>query len=165
MIQLLQLFAMLALGSLPLTAFFVVLAALFPRRLARTLAVAEGMPGRSMVVGVINLIFFAAVFVALLALNQWTGGKLFVLPALVVLAVLLAAATFGLGGVVQLVGERVLPQSPGVRRTVLGTLTLGWACALPILGWFGLLPLVVAFGLGAFILSLFSQAGRVVAAA
>jgi hypothetical protein len=164
MMQLLQLTALLVFGSLTLTAFFVVLVALFPRRLARTRAVAEAMPGRSMLVGAINLIFFSAVVIALVALNQWTGARLFVLPALAVLAVLLVAATFGLGGVVQLVGERLLPQSSGMRRTVLGTLTLGWACALPFLGWFGLLPLVVAFGLGAFILSLFSQTGHAVPA-
>ena len=163
--QLLQLIAWLVYGSLTLTAFFVVLVALFPRRLARTRAVAEGMPGRSMLVGIINLIFFSAVIVALVALNQWTGARLFVLPAVAVLAVLLAAAAFGLGGVVELVGERLLPQSTGIRRTVAGTLALGWACALPILGWFGLLPLVVAFGLGAFILSLFSQTAPAAAAA
>ena len=155
--DILRLAALLVYGSLALVAFFVVLLALFPRRLGRTQAIAEAMPVRAFVVGLVNLIFASAVVLALLALGQWTGIQLFGLPALAVLAVMTAAVAFGLGGVVQLIGLRLLPERPGPRRTAAAALALGWACTVPFIGWFGLLPFVAALGTGAFILTFFTQ--------
>ena len=155
--DLLRLAALLVYGSLALVAFFQVLLALFPRRLARTQAIAEAMPVRAFVVGLVNLIFGSAVVLALLALGQWTGVQLFGLPAVAVLALIVVAVAFGLGGVVQLIGARLLPEQPGPRRTAVAALALSWACTLPFLGWFGLLPLAAALGTGAFILTFFTQ--------
>jgi hypothetical protein len=154
--QLLQIAAALVIGGLMIAAFFIVLSALFPDRVSRVRAVASAMPGRSVVVGLVNWIFFAAVVLALLALTQWTHIQLLALPALAIAAVLALAAIFGLAGVVELVGERLLVHTPGARRTGLGALVLAWACALPYAGWFALLPYVLALGLGAVILSLVS---------
>jgi len=158
--ELLQLGAVLLYGSLALVAFFLVLVALFPKRIGRTQAIAEGMPGRSLVVGVVNLIFGAAVVLALIALAQWTHVPLFGVPALVILGLVIAAVAFGLGGLVQLIGTRLFPEQPGPRRTMAATLALGWACTLPFVGWFGLLPLTAAIGTGAFILTFFTQPGH-----
>jgi hypothetical protein len=155
--DLLRLSVLLLYGTLALVAFFVVLVALFPRRIGRTQAIAEGMPARSFVVGLVNLIFGAAVVLALLALAQWTGIRLLGVPALAVLALITVAVAFGLGGLVQLIGARMLPERPGLRRTAAATLALGWASTLPFIGWFGLLPLAAAWGTGAFILTFFTQ--------
>lgn len=149
--------ALLIYGSLALAAFFVVLPALFPRRISRTQAIAEAMPVRAFVVGLVNLIFGTAVVLALLALAQWTAVQLFGLPALAVLAVMAVSVALGLTGVVQLIGMRLLPERPGPRRTALAALGLSWACTVPFLGWFGLLPFAAALGLGAFILTFFTQ--------
>lgn len=155
--DLVRLGALLVYGSLALAAFFVVLPALFPRRIGRTQAVAEAMPVRAFVVGLVNLIFGSAVVLALLALGQWTSIQLFGLPALAVLAVMAVAVALGLGSVVQLIGARLLPEQPGPRRTALAALALSWACTVPFIGWFGLLPFAAALGLGAFILTFFTQ--------
>ena len=163
--DLIRLGAALVIGSLMVAAFFIVLGALFPARVGRTRAAAAATPGRAFVIGLVNLIFFAAVAAALVALAQWTKVQLFALPALAVAAVLIVACLFGLGGIVELVGERLLPQAAGARRSGLGGLVLGWACALPYVGWFGLLPYVLALGLGALILSFIAPTARVEAAA
>ena len=155
--DLLRLTILVVYGSLALVAFFLVLVALFPRRIGRTQAIAEGMPVRAFVVGLVNLIFGAAVVLALLALAQWTHIQLLGVPALAVLALITVAVAFGLGGLVQLIGTRMLPERPGLRRTTAATLALGWACTLPFIGWFGLLPFAAALGTGAFILTFFSQ--------
>ena len=155
--DLLRLSVLFVYGSLALVAFFVVLLALFPRRLGRTQAIAEAMPVRAFVVGLVNLIFGSAVVLALLALGQWTGIQLFGLPALAVLALIVVAVAFGLGGVVQLIGVRLLPERPGPRRTAAAALALSWACSVPFLGWFGLLPFAAALGTGAYILTFFTQ--------
>jgi hypothetical protein len=158
--DLLRLSILLIYGSLAVVALFLVVVALFPGRVSRTEAIAAAVPGRSFLVGLVNLIFGAAVILALLALAQWTQIKIVGIPALAVLAVLVTAVVFGLGGLVQLLGARLLPERPGPRRTAVATLALGWACTLPYVGWFGVLPLAAAWGLGAFILTFFTQPAR-----
>jgi hypothetical protein len=143
-------------GSLALVAFFAVIAALFPRRTGQTQAILVAMPGRSFVVGLVNLIFGGAVVLALLALAQWTHIQLLGVPALVVLAALVIAVAFGLAGLLQMLGARMLPQWPALQRSAAATLALGWACSLPFVGWFILLPFAAALGLGGFILTLFA---------
>lgn len=159
--DLLRLTAVLIYGSLALVAFFLVLVALFPGRLGRTQVIAEGMPGRSFVVGLVNLIFGAAVVLALMAFAQWTHLQILGVPALAVLVVMVVAVSLGLGGVVQMIGARLLPERPpGARRTAAAALALSWACSLPFVGWFGVLPFAAALGLGAFILTFFAQTAR-----
>ncbi len=159
MIPLARLIAALVLGSLSLVAFFLVVSALFPDRVARTRASAENTPGRSFVIGLVNLIFFGAVSLASFALNERGGGGLLAIPGLVALALLCIGVVFGLAGLAGLVGERLAPSQPAVGRTVCGVLALAWAGATPFAGWFLLLPYVSALGLGAFVLSFF-YAGR-----
>ena len=84
--EFLQITAALVAGSLMIAAFFTVLGALFPDRIARTRAAASAMPGRAVVVGLVNWVFFAAVVLALLALTQWTNVQLFALPAFAIAA-------------------------------------------------------------------------------
>lgn len=150
-----RLIAVALFGAATLAAFFVVLAALFPDRVARTRAAAGRAPGRSFFIGLVNAAFFLALILALQAIGEATGLQLFGIPAVLLLALLSIAALFGLGGVVQLVGERLLPERSHYLRLAAGAVTLGLGCALPFAGWFGLLPYVTVLGLGAFALSFF----------
>ena len=154
---------LLLVGLLSLVAFMTVMRALFPARLAAVRALAGAAPGRAFLVGFVNFVFFGGFALALLALSSRGGdGLLRVLlgvPAFFFLAVLAAGLSFGLSGMAQLVGLRLLPESADLRQTIWGALALGLACLLPFLGWFLLLPYAALLGLGAFILGLFSRAG------
>jgi len=145
--------ALLIGGALVLAAFFVVLAALFPDRLARTRAVAGRAPLRAFIIGLINAGFLAVLAAAGLAVTTWTQIQILGLLPLLLLALLSLGITFGVGGVVLLLGERLLPERGPVTRVAAGAVALGLACALPYVGWFGLLPYVGLLGLGALILS------------
>ncbi|MGH2522217.1 MAG: hypothetical protein ACRDH2_06910 [Anaerolineales bacterium] len=145
----------LILISLSLAAFFVVLAALFPKRTAQTRAASDAVPGRAFLVGLVNFLFFGALAAGSFALAQAAEFGLLALPGLIVLAALTVGMSVGLAGVAQLVGARLAPLRPEPVRTVLGALALGWACALPFVGWFVLLPYVALLGLGGFIVGLF----------
>ena len=158
MMSLVRLIAGLVLGSLGLTAFFLVLSALFPERVARTRSAAEAYGGRSLVIGLVNLVFFGAIMLASFALNEQVGGGVLAIPGLGALALLTVGVVFGLAGVIRLLGERLAPGQPAVRRTAYGTLALAWAAATPFIGWFLLLPYAAALGLGAFVLSFFYAA-------
>jgi hypothetical protein len=145
--------------NLALVAFFVALTALFPRRVAKTRAVADLMPGRAFAVGLVNFLFFGAITFILFTLVGQVGNELLrvilALPALFFLSALSVGLSFGLAGVVQLVGERLAASQPEIRRTVWGALALSLGSSLPFVGWFGLLPYSGLLGLGAFIVSFF----------
>lgn len=155
----LRIITLLALLNLGLVAYFLTLAALFPRRAAKTRAVADLMPGRSFAVGLVNFLFFGAITFALFTLSNNIGSgvvkAIIALPALFFLAVLGAGLSFGLTGMVQLVGERLAPTQTSFRRTLWGALALSLGASLPFVGWFLLLPYAGLLGLGAFIVAFF----------
>jgi hypothetical protein len=137
------------LGGICLTAFFLVLGAYFPRRVEQTRRAAEGSPGRSFLIGLVN-----AVFVIGLVLALQGGGLDGVVQVLAVVLGILATlvVAIGLTAMVQLTGERLFPQMRPVARTAAGSAVLLVACLTPYVGWFGLFPYVTLRGLGAFLL-------------
>jgi len=147
------------LSSLCLAALFVVLSVFFPRRVEITQQIAESMPARSFLLGLVNFLFFGALVVVFIALNENLGTELFQYPALVIMVALSAAQTFGLAGVVQLVGARLTPEGSPLRRTIWGAAALILACLTPFVGWFGMLPYAGLLGLGAFIIGYFHREG------
>jgi hypothetical protein len=155
-----RLCAALLFGSLTLVAFFLVLSALFPERIARTRRLAGRAPGRSLALGLLNAIFLSTLAVALLAISEWTRMRVLGVPALLVVGLATLTACFGLAGVAQLVGERLLPDRGPALRQAAGALAAGLACALPFVGWFLLLPYLLLLGLGAFVLSFFDLGPR-----
>lgn len=155
----LRILLLLAFLNLGLVAYFLTLTALFPRRIAKTRAAADLMPGRSFAVGLVNFLFFGALTLVIFALANNIGNEalrtLITLPALLFLTLLGLGLSFGLAGMVQLVGERLAPAQSHFRRTLWGTLALSLGSSLPFVGWFLLLPYSGLVGLGAFIVGFF----------
>lgn len=145
----------LIVGSVLVVPFFLCVGALFPRRVARTRALAESLTGRSVVIGLVNLLFLSGLALAFSALADAAGNELPRLPALLIVSVLFIALAFALTAVAQLVGARLRPNDASVWQNIWGTLALSLGSALPLLGWFALLPYISCLGLGAFILSFF----------
>ena len=138
-----------------LSAYFLVLNALFAPRLTKTRMVAQSMPARSFGIGLVNFLFFAVIAIVLLSVAENAGpfikGVLSI-PALVILAFLAIVLSFGLAGMSNLIGERIFPDLPSWKQTLWGTVCLSLACMLPFVGWFLLLPYVGLIGFGAVIL-------------
>lgn len=144
--------------DLILVPFFIVVGALFPKRVAKTQSVLDLMPGRAFAVGLVNFVFFLAIGMVFFILADKTDGLLkaiLTIPALVIFTVLAITLSFGLAGMVNLVGERVAPSQSPWRRALWGTLLLGLGCSVPLVGWFLLLPYASCVGIGAFITSFF----------
>jgi hypothetical protein len=146
--------------TINLIPFFIVFAALFPARAAKTVEVAARLPGRSFVIGMVNFIFFLALALALFSLTERAGDLLRVvlmLPALVISVILSIMLTFGLGSLAALIGERIAPTRPAWQRMLWGALLLGLGSSVPLLGWFLLLPYAAWVGMGAFIIGFFQK--------
>ncbi len=156
--QLLSFILAIAALSVGLAAFFLAVRTLFPRRVARTRALAELMPGRSFGVGLVNGLFFGLIAFILLSIANnlfGLGRAVITLPALFCLTLLGVGLSFGLSGMVELIGERLAPAQTAFWRTAWGTLALSFGSAVPLVGWFLLLPYAGLVGMGAFIISFF----------
>jgi len=152
--QLWQFAAAFFLLDVPLIVLFIVLGVFFPLRLARTRSLTLAMPGRALLVGFVNFLFFGALAFVFL---QWgkNGTALLSLVAVLLCAMLSIGATFGLAAASETVAERLAPTMAGIWKSAAGAALLSIACAFPLLGWFGLLPYTLLLGLGGFILSFF----------
>lgn len=143
-----------------LISYFVVLGALFSKRLAKTQAAAAAMQNRCLGIGAVNFIFFSVIAFILFSLADGVEGPfkaILTLPAIVVTAGLVIALSFGLAGVANVVGERALPEASVLKRSAWGTVFLSLACALPLVGWFLMLPYAGLVGIGAFIIGFFQR--------
>jgi hypothetical protein len=146
--------------DLGLIAYFMVVSALFPARVARAQALFERLPGRAFAIGLVNFLFFATAAFVLLSLANQAGGLLKViltLPALAFLLLLLIMLSLGLTAMVNLLGGRLFPDQTPWRRALTGAFLLGVGSAVPVAGWFLLFPYVGLCGMGAFILTFFQK--------
>ena len=160
MTDILRLFFIIILLTIALTAYFLVLGVLFTNRAAKTQRVLTAMPGRSFGVGLVNFLFFGVIALVLFSLSDKAGSVvkiILTIPALLITAVLALMLSFGLVGIVNLLGERIFPDTSSWKQTVFGSIILSFACALPFVGWFLLFPYVGFTGIGAFILGLFQR--------
>jgi hypothetical protein len=138
--------------ALSVLALLVTVAALLPGLHQRGLAALERSPWRALGLGLINYLFFGALFI-LFASVQVLG-----LFALFIGLALLALTTIGLAVVGRLVGDRLADWRDGstspLVRIVAGTAVLELAIFVPVIGWFVLLPLTSVAGLGAVVMAL-----------
>ncbi|TDI85453.1 MAG: hypothetical protein E2O74_03450 [Chloroflexi bacterium] len=136
--------------SLTLVALFVAMRALFPRQISDVKSTGSAKPGRSFLLGLINVSFLSVIVAALSG-----GGEFLQLVAILLFAVLVGGLAFGLAGMALLLGERLLPESSEIRQAAWGSAVMIVASLTPFVGWLLLFPYLLFRGLGALILSLF----------
>ncbi len=144
-------------SSITLVALLSGLGALFPRVVERTQASIDLLPGRSFIIGLVNLLFFGAIASGFAALGNGLGAGIFLLPALVILAGLVIALGIGLTGMAGMVGERIFPDNGRPGQIARGSIVLVLGSLTPFIGWFGFFPYISAVGLGGFILGWFRR--------
>jgi len=159
MAQIIELLLAVVLSGVSIVALLAVVGALFPRTVENGRQVAERMPGRAFLLGLVNALFLTAVFFASYALGSNLDLFILYLPGLGALALAVAGATFGLVSLVNLVGSRLFPERFGLDRTARAGFILVLACWTPFVGWFALLPYALSLGLGAVIIGLFQRTG------
>ena len=150
----LVLLVLLAAGVPPLVALLLVVEALFPDLVAQARQFADQSGGRALAVGAVNALFLVLVVVVLFAWSESAGSDLLGLLGVLVAVVLGLGVVFGLAGMAQLVGDRLLPEGSPLRRSLLGALVLVLACLTPLVGWLGLFPYVALRGLGGLVVAL-----------
>ena len=155
MTDILRLFFIIILLTIGLAAYFLVIGALFANRVTRAQRVINQMPARAIGVGLVNFLFFGVIAMILFSVAENTNGAIKViltLPALLITVLLAITLSLGLAGMVNVLGERILPEHSSLKKSEWGSVILSFACALPFVGWFLLLPYAALLGFGAVIL-------------
>lgn len=137
-----------------ITAFFVVVGALFQNLVQRTKQACDTLPGRSLAVGLVNVIFIAIVALGFNALGDATGLEIIKLPALLLIIIVAILIAYGLTGMAWLIGARLSPDRGWAVQLFLGSLTMVLACLTPYIGWLMLTPYLCFRGLGGTLLGL-----------
>ena len=160
MTDILRLFFIIILLTIGLAAYFLVIGALFANRMTRAQRVINQMPARAIGVGLVNFLFFGVIAMILFSVAENANGAIkaiLTLPALLITTLLAITLSFGLAGLVSVLGERILPEYSHLKKSIGGTVLLSFACALPFVGWFLILPYASLLGFGAVIISLFQR--------
>jgi len=160
MTDILRLLLIILLLTTSLCAYFLVVSALFPKRVEKTQRAINQFAARSFGVGFVNFLFFGVIAIVLFSIAENASGFLkgvLTIPALVTTGLLALLITFGLSSVVNELGARLFPEQSTWKRTLWGTVILSFACALPFVGWFLLLPYVSLVGIGAVIVGFFQR--------
>jgi hypothetical protein len=140
-----------------LAAYLATLVYLLPGHTGRAQRALETMPGRSLVVGLVNWIFFAVIAFLIAAIGNELPRPLralFNLTALMIILALLATTSVGLAAVVTLLRDRFAPLASSPKNTVWTAVLLVAAGLAPVAGWFILTPAALAASLGATIIAL-----------
>lgn len=150
---------LLLVGAPGLTSLLVLLTVLFPGTIRRAQRAVGEMPGRSLLLGIVNLLFLIALVLVLSSAGERSGGGRGLLGALAIppgLA-LIAGLLLGMACISALVGERLSPERGAVSQAVIGAASLVLASLTPFLGWFLFFPYAALVGLGGLVIGLFSR--------
>lgn len=150
--DLLGLLVLVVSGILSLSAYLLTVETLSGDWVARIQQVITTRPGRAFVVGLVNFLFFGLLALVFFSIQESTGGDIFALPGLLIVAILVTALSFGLSAFARLLGERLAAQHGPILRGLIGGGILSLGSALPIAGWFLMLPYVIFTGIGGFVL-------------
>jgi hypothetical protein len=160
MTDILRLLLILVLLTSSLSAYFLVVGVLFPKRIEKTQRAINQLTVRSFGVGFVNFLFFGVIAIVLFSVAENAGGFLqgvLTIPALIIAGLLALMLTFGLSAMVNELGVRLFAENPAWKQIVWGSAALTFACALPFVGWFILLPYVGFVGIGGVILGFFQK--------
>lgn len=153
--DILRLTLIILLLTITLTAYFLVIGALFTSRVAKTQSSLSLTPGRSFGLGMVNFFFFGLIAFVMLSLAENAGSFVkgtLTIPALLILAFLSILLSLGLTATVQHLAERLFLDMPVWKRNLWSSVILCIACAMPFVGWFLLIPYIAFVGIGATIL-------------
>jgi hypothetical protein len=158
--EILGLIVLLLASGITLIAFFAAISLLFPAPVQAIGKSLETSLGRSLLLGVVNFLFFFALAVLIFRLSEGLvafGKAVMIFFALLILAVLAIFILGGLAALTRLLGGRLGNAKSPLSARLSGALLLILACLTPYVGWFLLTPLAVWISLGAAIQAIFRR--------
>lgn len=146
--QILRITMFSILPGITLTAMFLVVGALAPGLVKTSREHYEKTPGRTFWLGLVNVLFLAAVFIGIVVLMERTGLQFLAVFGIIVLVVFSFGAVVGMASITQTVGARLYPKHTSARQNLYGALLALLASLTPFVGWAVLFPYLLISGFG-----------------
>lgn len=150
--EMLAIALLVLLGGITVVALFAAVTLMIPAPVEETRQNLESTPGRSLLLGLVNFIFFSIIATLLGWLAQqaggWLGGVFIFLAGLILLG-LSVLSIIGLVALANLFSEHTGKTKTPLAAQMRGGALLLLAALAPYIGWFIFTPLVVWAGLGA----------------
>lgn len=149
------LFLLLAIvAGITLVMLFVALNAYFGNSLRGIQGAIDANPGRSVLIGLINVLFLLAIGYLFVAWAQSTGVALIGLLGAILWVALALGLVFGLTGMVLSARARLMPEGDTWRSVASAGAILVLASLTPYIGWFAFFPYLLLRGLGGVVIHL-----------
>jgi len=161
--EILGIILIVPLGGITIIALFVALILLFPAPIEKTRQNIEISLGRSLLLGLVNFIFFALVAALLISVAENGGdllGALFYLLAGIILLGLIIFTLLGLTAFANIFGERMGGGKTPFAYNVRGGALLLLPGLAHYIGWFIFTPLILWTGFGAAISAILRKAKK-----
>ena len=140
------------------TSLFLLAGALFPKITGNSREVIENSQGRTFWIGVVNLLFLAAILLISIFLVERVGLlPVFSIPGLAAVAAFAIWALVGLTSITHLIGERILPEHAQPKRNIWAAIILILALLTPFIGWYLFFPYTVILGLGGVVTTVYRE--------
>lgn len=155
--EILAIILLVPLGGITIIALLGAVNLLLPSPVAKTHNNLEEAPGRSLLLGLVNFIFFGLLAVVFFWLSEQSGSfgrGIFILISIIILVGVAIFALLGLSAFAKLLGERIGNAKTPFASDLRGGALLLLAALAPYVGWFLFLPLVLLTGFGAAISAL-----------
>ncbi len=139
----------------------------FPKPVTRARQKLESAPGKSFLVGLVNVIFWLVILVIWWEWTQYKGGPdimVFVIGTALAILLLIGLVIPGIPGLVALAGltgERWNSSSSPLGQDLRGGLLLVLACLTPYVGWFIFTPALLCTAIGAGLLTFFQRKEKI----
>ena len=147
------LFAVLSLAALVASLIF--MRGLFPVRVDRVRQTLENNWKRSFWIGLLNTVLITIFVLGLGSLSQ--GAPIFYIPTFGIYGAFLIGLLYGLAAFVGVLGNRLFPDLPPVKKDIRGGSVFLLSSLLPFVGWFLLFPYGISLAVGAVVITLFQN--------
>jgi hypothetical protein len=151
--EILGIILLVPVGGVTIIALFGAVSLLLPKAVEKTRANLENTPGRSLMLGIVNFIFFAVLGTLFFWIAEQNNGGLIggisIFLAGIILIGVAIFALLGLSAFAKLLGERIGNAKTPFASHLRGGALLLLAALAPYIGWFLFLPLILWAGFGA----------------
>jgi hypothetical protein len=155
MMETLFIVLIIILSLVTLVAAFIFIRGLFPGRVEKIRDAIENQWKRAFWLGLANTIFISIIAFGLGAIAE--NAPLLNIPAFAIYGTFLIGLLYGFTAFTQILGERLFPDLPPIKKDIRAGSVFLTASLLPIVGWFLLFPYAICLSVGGVVLALYQN--------
>jgi hypothetical protein len=155
MMETLAIVLIVLLSLVTLVASFIFIRGLFPQRVDKVRDAIEDQGKRVFWLGLVNTIFISIIAFGLGSIAE--NVPILYIPTFAIYGAFLIGLLYGLTAFTQILGDRLFPDIPPVKKDIRAGAVLLVSSLLPFVGWFLLFPYAIFLSIGGVVLALYQN--------